>query len=99
MNLGTYGISRPAKARTPGLNGGLNGLAMSEDQQGNNLARQAAPNETNLNLAKEQHNRAIDAGAAQLGATTGAAIGTAIFPGIGTAIGGILGGILGRGNI
>jgi phage tail tape-measure protein len=99
MNLGTYGIAQPAPARTPGLNGGLTTLSANEEAEGTGLARTAAQNETSLNLAKRQHNRAIDAGASQLGATAGAAIGSAIFPGVGTVIGGLLGGILGGSNI
>jgi len=73
-------------------------MAEQEEQQGFGLLRQAAQNETSLNVAKSRHEAERKAGNAQLGSAVGSAAGMAIGAKYGSTMGpwgALAGGILG----
>jgi phage tail tape-measure protein len=99
---GTYGLASAAP-RAPGFGPGLSGMADQEQTSAFGMARAAAVNENNLNLAKKQHERERKAGYAQLassvgslagGAIAGAQWGTAAGP-WGALAGAVIGGLIG----
>lgn len=100
--IGTYGISS-ASPRTQGFGAGLDGMGDQKANDAFGMARQAAVNETQLNLAKKQHEAERKAGNAQLGGTVGTMAGMAIGAKYGATmgpwgalIGGVLGAVVGR---
>lgn len=105
MSLGTYGMNGAAP-RQRSFGNGLVGMGEQEEQQGFGLMRQAAMNETSLNVAKSRHEAEKKAGRAQLGSTVGGLAGGAIAGATwgtsmgpwGSLVGGILGGLMAAGS-
>lgn len=90
---GTYGLT-PRSPNSPNMGAGLAGLADQKEQAAFGMARTAAQNETNLNLAKDNFEREKKAGNTQMGAMAGAQIGSFFGP-LGTVIGGLFGAVAG----